>query len=164
MKKIEAMELAPERSKLLCEYITQILSDNEKILSDNEKVNGEIKINFAKINNEHMITFDILIPSKNFVKQLNTGITTQQIDVLTEQILNDLLDTFLESETIGCTRYYSVKGGYGTNMNGVNAMNTIGSKLKINFVCRGDKFNEQVENYNERINEYANRQEKRQKL
>lgn len=65
MKKIEAMELAPERSKLLCEYITQILSDNEKILSDNEKVNGEIKINFAKINNEHMITFDILIPSKN---------------------------------------------------------------------------------------------------
>lgn len=132
MKKIEAMELAPERSKLLCEYITQILSDNEK-------VNGEIKINFAKINNEHMITFDILIPSKNFVKHLNTGITTQQIGVLTEQILNDLLDTFLESETIG-------------------------SKLKINFVCRGDKFNEQVENYNERINEYANRQEKRKKL
>ena len=44
MKKVETMELAPERSKLLCEYIT-------KILSDNEKVNGEIKINFAKINN-----------------------------------------------------------------------------------------------------------------
>ena len=87
MKEVETMELAPERSKLLCEYIT-------KILSDNEKVNGEIKINFAKINNEHMITFDILIPSKNFVKHLNTGITTQQIDVLTEQILNDLLDTF----------------------------------------------------------------------
>ena len=74
MRENYKINLAPERSKLLCEYITQILSDNEKILSDNEKVNGEIKINFAKINNEHMITFDILIPSKNFVKHLNTGI------------------------------------------------------------------------------------------
>lgn len=157
MKKVEAMELAPERSKLLCEYITQILSDNER-------VNGEIKINFAKINNEHMITFDIIVPSKNFEKHLNTGITIQQIDVLTEQILNDLLNTSLESETMGCTRYYSIRGGYGMNMNGVNAMNTIGSKLKINFICRGDKFNEQVENYNQRINEYANRQENSKKL
>ena len=157
MKKVEAMELAPESSKLLCEYITQILSDNEK-------VNGEIKINFAKINNEHMITFDILVPSKNFEKHLNTGITTQHIDVLTDQILNDLLDTFLESETMGCTRYYSVRGGYGMNMNGVNAMNIIGSKLKINFVCRGDKFNEQIETYNERINEYVNQQENGKKL
>lgn len=157
MKKVEAMELAPERSKLLCEYITQILSDNEK-------VNGEIKINFAKINNEHMITFDITVPSKNFEKHLNTGITIQHIDVLTEQILSDLLDTFLESETMGCTRYYSVRGGYGMNMDGVNAMNNIGSNLKINFICRGDKFNEQVENYNGRIKEYVNRQENGRKL
>lgn len=111
-----------------------------------------------------MITFDIIVPSKNFEKHLNTGITIQQIDVLTEQILNDLLNTFLESETMGCTRYYSIRGGYGMNMNGVNAMNTIGSKLKINFICRGDKFNEQVENYNQRINEYANRQENSKKL
>ena len=69
MKKVEAMELAPERSKLLCEYITQILSDNEK-------VNGEIKINSDKISNEYMITFDIIVPSKNFEKHLNNGITT----------------------------------------------------------------------------------------
>lgn len=157
MKKIEAIELAPERSKLLCEYITQILSDNEK-------VNGEIKINFAKINIEQMITFDITVPSKNFEKHLNTGIPTQQIDVLTEQILSDLLDTFLESETMGCTRYYSVRGGYGMNMDGINAMNNIGSSLKINFICRSDKFNEQVENYNGRIKEYVNRQENGRKL
>lgn len=65
---------------------------------------------------------------------------------------------------MGCTRYYSVRGGYGMNMNGVNAMNNIGNKLKINFVCRGDKFNEQAENCNESINEYENRQEKGKKL
>ena len=30
MKKIEAKALAPEKSKLVIEYITQILSDSEK--------------------------------------------------------------------------------------------------------------------------------------
>jgi len=149
MKKEEAMQMAPERSRLLCEYITQILSDSEK-------VNGEIRIDSAKINKERMITFDIWVPRKNFEKHLNTGIITQQIDVLTGQILNDLIDNFIEPETMGCTRYYSIRGGYGMNIDGVNAMNTIGSKIRINFVCRGDKFNEQVQNYNERLDKYVN--------
>lgn len=157
MKKEEAMEIVPEISKLLCEYITQILSDDEK-------VSGEIKINAAKINNEHMVTFDIYVPSKNFEKHINTGITTQQIDVLTEQIFADLLDTFLESATIGCTKYYSIKGTQGINMNGVNAVNVRGSKLKINFVYQGKNFNQQADDYNQRINEYANRQESGIKL
>ena len=109
MKKEEAMKIAPERSSLLCEYIMQILSDPEK-------VNGEIKINFTKINNEQMITFDICVPNRNFERYLNTGITTQQINILTGQILNDLIDNFMELETIGCTRYYTIRGGYGMNM------------------------------------------------
>jgi len=151
MKKEEAIQIAPEKSQLLCEYITQILSDNEK-------VNGKIVIDSAKINNERMVTFDISVPSKNFEKHLNTGITTQQVDVLTEQIFNDLIDNFLESENIGCTRYYSIRGGYGMNMDGVNALNCIGSNIKINFACRGDRFIEQAQNYNARLNEYVNQQ------
>ena len=146
-----------ERSKLLCEYIIQILSGNEK-------VSGEIKIDSAKINNERMLTFDITVPSKGFERHLNTGITIQQVDVLTEQILNDLIDNFVESETMDCTRYYSIRGGYGMNMNGVNAMNNIGSKIKINFVCQGDRFSKQVENYNSRLDEYINEQETNTKL
>ena len=108
MKKEEALKIAPERSKLLCEYIMQILSNNEGI-------NGEIRIDSAKINNERMLTFDITVSKKDFERHFNTGITTQQVDVLTEQILNDLIDNFMESETIGCTRYYSMSGGYGMN-------------------------------------------------
>ncbi len=157
MKKKEAMQIAPERSRLLCEYITQILSDNEK-------VNGEIQINSAKINDERILTFDIYVPSRNFEKHLNTGITIQQVDVLTSQILNDFVDNFIESETIGCTKYYSIRGGYGMNMDGVTAMNVIGSKVRINFVCRGDKFNEQVQNYNERLDEYINQRKNDAKL
>ena len=144
-------KIAPERSKLLCEYIMQILSNNEGI-------NGEIRIDSAKINNERMLTFDITVSKKDFERHFNTGITTQQVDVLTEQILNDLIDNFMESETIGCTRYYSMSGGYGMNMKGVNIVNNIGSNIKINFVCRGDKFSEQIEIYNSRLNEYVSQQ------
>lgn len=157
MKKEEAIQIAPERSALLCEYIIQILSDVEK-------VNGEIKIDSAKINNERMITFNICVPSRNFEKHINTGITTQQIDVLTGQILNDLIDNFMESENIGCTRYYTIRGGYGMNMDGVNLVNSIGSKIKINFVCRGDRFSEQIENYNARLDEYIKQQTNNAKL
>lgn len=152
MKKEEAMQIAPERSRLLCEYIMQILSDSEK-------VNGRIRIDSVKINNERMLTFDIIVPSRNFEKHLNTGITTQQVNVLTEQIFNDLVDNFIESETIGCTKYYSIKGGFGMNMNGINVTNIIGSDIKIDFVYRGDKFGEQVENYNARLDEYIKQQE-----
>lgn len=157
MKKEEALQIAPERSRLLCEYITQLLSDDKK-------VNGEIKIDSTKIDNERMLTFDIMVPSRGFEKHLNTGITTQQVDVLTEQIFNDLIDNFMESETMGCTKYYSIRGRYGMNMDGVNAMNSIGSQININFICRGDKFSEQVENYNLRLNEYINQQENTKKL
>ena len=45
MKKKEAQLLAPTKSNLIMEYITQILSDTDKI-------NGNIEFNFAKINNQ----------------------------------------------------------------------------------------------------------------
>lgn len=152
MKKNEALQIAPERSKLLCEYITQILSDSEK-------VNGKIRIDSFKVNNERMLTFDINVPSRGFERHLNTGITTQQVDVLTEQLFDDFIDNFMESETIYCGYYYSIRGGYGMNMNGIDFKNIMGSVVNIDFVCRGDKFSEQAENYNMRLVEYVKQQE-----
>ena len=103
MKKEETLKIVPERSRVLCEYIMQILSDNEI-------VNGEIRIGSTKINNEKMLTFDINVPSRGFEKYINTGVTIQQVDILTEQIFNDLIDNFMESEIMGCTKYYSMRG------------------------------------------------------
>ena len=159
MKKEEAMNIAPKRSNLLCEYILQILSDTEK-------VNGEIKIDSVKINNERMITFDIYVPDRNFERHFNTGITTQQINVLTGQILNDLINNFMETENIYCTKYYIIRGGYGMNMNmdGVNIGNSMGSTVRINFACRGDQFSEQIENYHTRLDEYTKQQTNNAKL
>lgn len=158
MKKEEAMQIAPERSRLLCEYITQILSD-EQI------VQGKIRIHAIKVNNENVLAFDIIVPNRDFEKyNMNTEISIQQVNVLTGQILNDLLDYYLESETIGCTRYYSIRGGYGMNMDGVNITNIRGSNIKIDFVCRGDQFDDQVRHYNARIDEYVKQQTHSEKL
>lgn len=147
MKKIEAQAIAPERSRLIIEYIT-------KILSDTEKVNASMNFSSAKIDNQMMCTLDIYVPQRNFEKHLNLGITTNHDLILYEQLLNDLLDTFLEHETMGVSRYYSIKS-MQDNFSGINAVNSIGSKIKINLNSSGADFNELMTKYNQRINDYV---------
>ncbi len=147
MKKIEAMELAPERSKLIIEYITQILSDSEK-------VNARMNFNSAKIDNQRMCVLDIYVPNRNFEKHLNLGITSEHDLILYEQLLNDLLDTFLEHETIGVTKYYSLKS-MQENFTGIDAMNSLGSRIRINLNSSGTDFMELIDRYSKRYDEFV---------
>jgi len=146
MKKIEAKALAPEKSKLVIEYITQILSDSEK-------VNSVIDFWYAKIDGQNMCTLDIYVPERNFEKHLNLGITIDHSLVLYEQILNDFLDTFLEHETMGVTRYYSIKS-MQNDFSGVDAVNRNGSRIKINFNTTDPDFMNIVSEYTRRYNEF----------
>lgn len=152
MKKEEILKLSTERSKLLCEYIIQILSDRDI-------VKGRIDINSIDIDSETMVTFDIFVPRKGFERHLNTGIRFQYVDDLTEQIFNDLVNNFIKSESLGCTKYYNIRGGYGTSMDGVYLTNGNGSDIKLNFYCRGEKFASQATNYNMRVDEYISKEE-----
>lgn len=147
MKKIEAKALAPEKSKLVIEYITQILSDSEKL-------NSVMDFWYAKIDGQNMCTLDIYVPERNFEKHLNLGITKDHCLVLYEQILNDFLDTFLEHETMGVTRYYSIKS-MQENFSGVDAVNLNGSKIKINFNTTNPDFINIVSDYTRKYNEFA---------
>lgn len=147
MKKIEAMELAPESSKLIIEYITQILSDSEK-------VNARMNFNSAKIDNQRMCVLDIYVPNRNFEKHLNLGITSEHDLILYEQLLNDLLDTFLEHETIGVTKYYSLKS-MQENFTGIDAMNSLGSRIRINLNSSGTDFMELIDRYSKRYDEFV---------
>jgi len=131
MKKEEALVLAPQRSKLIIEYI-------EQILSDNQKVSGNIRLNSHKIDNQNMCTLDIIVPQTNFEKHINLGITSDHADLLYAQLFKDFLTTFLEHETIGISKYYTVKYNMQENFTGVNAINSNSSELKINFLCRGE--------------------------
>lgn len=125
MKKIEALQLAPQRSKLLIEYINQILSDEKQ-------VNASVEIQYAKINKELMVTYEIYVPNRNFEKHLNTGITSQQENVLISQILDDLVINYLESDTIQISRFYSIRS-FSANFDGVSIQGLNGTKISINF-------------------------------
>lgn len=146
MKRNEAQVLVPTKSNLIMEYITQILSDTDKL-------NGDIEFNFAKINNQMNCVLDIYVPTKNFEKHLNLEITSDHCLVLYEQVLTDLLK-FLPSETIGITKYFSIKS-MTEYFSGVVALNNTGSELKINFNTTNPDFMRLIDNYLEKYDEIA---------
>ena len=133
------------------EYITQILLDTDKL-------NGNIEFNFAKIDNQMNCVLDIYIPTKDFEKHLNLEITSDHCLVLYEQVLNDLLK-FLPSETIGVTKYFSIKS-MSEYFSGVVALNNIGSELKINFNTTNPDFMVLIDNYLKKYDEIAESLEK----
>ena len=147
MKKIEAKELAKEKSKIVIEYIMQILSDNEK-------VNSMMYFWQAKIDEEKMCTLDIYVPEKNFERHLNLGITVDHDLVLYERLLNDFLDVFLEHETMGVTRYYFIKS-MNNYFSGINVVNLSGSKIKVNFNTTSPDFMNLINEYNKRYNAFV---------
>lgn len=146
MKKSEAQVLAPIKSNLIMEYITQILSDTDK-------VNGNIDFNFSKINNQMNCVLDIYVPEKAFEKHLNLKVTRDHYLVLYEQVLTDLL-SFLPSETIGVTKYFMFKS-MSEYFSGVVALNDIGSELKINFNTTDPDFMILIDKYMNKYDEIA---------
>lgn len=147
MKKEEALLLASEKTKVIIEYIKQILSIPEK-------VTGKMKFNSAKIDNQNMCTLDIYVPTKNFEKHINLGITIDHCDIFYKQLFNDLFETFIEHDTIGVSRYYEIKFEMAETFTGMNAVNSMGSEIKINFITKGSRFSEMAKEYNQRIKEY----------
>lgn len=143
MKKIEAMQLSQERSRLLIEYINQVLSD-EKV------VDAKIIIGSNKIEKENIKTFDIYVPIRNFEKHLNTSITSQHENVLSSQILDDLIINYLNSKTIKLSRIYRIRGTFD-DFTGINITSCNGTKISIDF---GYIDRDIEENYNCKLEEY----------
>lgn len=157
MKKEEAKVLAKERSGLVVEYL-------EQILSSQEKVNGKMDFYYAKINNQDVCTLDIYVFKDNFERHLNLGISLQQFDVLFEQVLNDLLDNFLERDDMGISYYCDLKAIMGHSFSGITATNSVGGTVKLNFILRGQESQKTVSAYNARIKEYLRKMEEEQNI
>lgn len=153
MKKEEAQVLAPIKSKLLMEYIQQILSDSIELTA-------QIHINTARINQENMCTYDIYVSARNFERHINTGISAQQSHILRTQILSDLIEYFMESETIGITKWEGIKSSnHNMNFDGVMAFNTIGSQIQIDFKVNSNSIKNAVDAYNHQIQMYIDKNE-----
>lgn len=145
MKKQEAIIIAPEKTNLIIEYI-------EQILLDSIKVSGTMNFSSAKINNQRVCTLDIYVHERNFEKHLNLEISVEHSLVLCEQLLIDLLE-FLPHDTIGITKYYSIKYGTGENFSGVDAVNMQGSRIKINLNQSGTEFDELITKFHNKYDE-----------
>lgn len=147
MKKDEAKQIAPKVSNYVLETIEQLLSYPEKI-------NGKINFTYFKINNQNMCSFDISVPTFGIDDHINSGITIEHTEVLYEQIFNDLLDKFLDSEKIGVGRYHEIKNIMGEDFTGMNYINLNGSKIALNFNIPGGKYRDIISKYTERIKIY----------
>jgi hypothetical protein len=147
MKKNEAKIMSQERSKLIIEYIIQILSDTIK-------VSASMNFSYSKINGQQMCVLDIYVPERNFEKHLNLGITSDHSLILYEQLLNDFIDTFLEHESIGVTKYRCIKSMDGV-FSGIDAFNNTESKIKINFNNTTPEFMDLIKKYIDRYNNYV---------
>lgn len=145
MKKIEAMELAPLRSNLLIEYI-------DSFLADSEEMNPKIRISSVKFDSEPMEVFDIYVPENGFKRQFDTGITSQQGSVLDSQILNDLVDHYMESDTVRLYPFTTIRGGRFQNFNGVFIQGEDGRVISLQM---GYVEQDIVNHYNARLDEYA---------
>lgn len=148
MKKEEAKLLAPEKSKIIITWLQQLLSSCDKIA-------GKMIFNWDRIDNEKRCIAHIYVPDLNLDRWIDLEITTDHCDIFYEQLFQDILDTFLEHETMGVSRYYTIKSsGINQNFSGMNTMNNIGSKIKLDFQYTGQKFSTLASDYNQKIDNY----------
>ena len=145
MKKIEAMELAPLRSNLLLEYI-------DSFLADSEVVNPKIRVSSVKFDSEPMQMFDIYVPESGFKRQFDTGITSQQRDVLDSQILDDLINHYMESDTVRLYSFTTIRGGRFQNFDGVFIQGEDGRVISLHM---GYVDKTIVDRYNTILDTYA---------
>lgn len=155
MKKREAQERAPEVSRVVMEYIEQILTVSRN------KSEGTIKFVSEKVEGkpEDMCVIAINVPDTGYRTRIDSGITAQQKDYFLEQVLKDLLDCFLEADTLGVGSFYSIRGMMGPSFFGVKAFSATGSSLKIDFGYTSSYLDEVIVKYNQRIENYRKSEE-----
>lgn len=149
MKKKEAELLAKQKVNVIIEYIMQILSDSERVTSS-------MDFSSAKIDGNNMCTIDIYVPSKNFERHLNLGITSDHKNSIYKEFLNRVIIDFLPHDSIGATKFYRLRS-YDRLFDGIKVINTIGSEIEVNmYGIDKNIFNE----YNTRYEEFKNQNKK----
>ncbi len=153
MKKVEAMLIAPEKSNLIMEYIDQFL------LYDKGK--SKIYLSYYQdksSNKEAMCSFEIYSPDGGEY-HYDSGITLQQSGVLTSQVLMDLADKYVESDSIYISHFIDKKVFMPTsrdrNFHGIQLKNSLNeSEVLVDFLIRGNDFEQSKETYEEKLSSY----------
>ncbi len=152
MKKQEAMGLAVDKSRVMIEYLEQILEDNNilgKMTFNSSKVDGE---------REKMCSVDIVL-NNGTERHLNLGIPSIHSDVFTKQFTNDLVDRFAKDNIMGVTHFFEIKSMPPISRRGMDAISIneetgkINNYIKIDFYYGGQEFYSIMKEYNEKLKE-----------
>ena len=152
MKKQEAEVLAIDKSRVMIEYLEQILSDDNisgNMIFSSNKVDGE---------KEKMCTVDIVL-NNGKERHLNLGIPSIHSDVFTKQFTSDLVDRFAKDDTMGVSPFFEIKSMPTTSRRGMDAISIneetgkINNHIKIDFYSIGQDFYSIMEEYNEKLKE-----------
>ena len=152
MKKQEAMELAIDKSRVMIEYLEQILSD--------DNISGNMTFRSSKIEGEgeKMCTVDIML-SNGKEKHLNLGIPSIHSDIFTRQFTSDLVDRFAKDDIMGVSPYFEIKSMPPISRSGMDAISinketgNINNHIKIDFYYKGQDFDSIMEEYNKKLKE-----------
>lgn len=147
MKKAEAISLAPEKSEIIISYIM-------KILEIDDYVEGKIDLGVAKINNMHVCVAHVLESTTGLERHIDLEITSDHFYVLVSQLLKDFITTFLPHEDFWITKHYMLRS-MQTNFSGVDAGNSLGSRVKINLGGSGQEYKELILKYERQYDEFV---------
>ena len=152
MKKQEAMVLAIDKSRVMIEYLEQILSD--------DNISGNMTFRSSKVEgeDEKMCTVDIML-SNGKEKHLNLGIPSIHSDIFTRQFTSDLVDRFAKDDIMGVSPYFEIKSMPPISRSGMDAISinketgNINNHIKIDFYYKGQDFDSIMEEYNKKLKE-----------
>ena len=152
MKKQEAMELAIDKSRVMIEYLEQMLSD--------DNISGNMTFRSSKVEgeDEKMCTVDIML-SNGKEKHLNLGIPIIHSDIFTRQFTSDLVERFAKDDIMGVSPYFEIKSMPPISRSGMDAISinketgNINNHIKMDFYYKGQDFNSIMEEYNEKLKE-----------
>ena len=152
MKKQEALGLAVDKSRVMIEYLEQILEDGNIL--------GNMTFNSIKVDGERekMCTVDIVL-NNSTERHLNLGIPSIHSDVFTKQFTSDLVDRFAKDDTMGVSQFFKIKSMPPTSRRGMDAISIneetgkINNHIKIDFYSIGQDFYSIMEEYNEKLKE-----------
>ena len=152
MKKQEALGLAVDKSRVMIEYLEQILED--------DNILGNMTFNSIKVDGERekMCTVDIVL-NNSTERHLNLGIPSIYSDVFTKQFTNDLVDRFAKDNIMGVTLFFEIKSMPPISRRGMDAISIneetgkINNHIKIDFYSIGQDFDSIMEEYNKKLKE-----------
>ena len=163
MKKQEAELIVIDKSRVMIEYLEQILSDDNisgNMIFSSNKIDGE---------KEKMCTVYIML-NNNTEKHLNLGIPSIYSDIFTKQFTNDLVDRFAKDNIMGVTHFFEIKSMPPISRRGMDAISIneetgkINNHIKIDFYSIGQDFYSIMKEYNEKLKESQNEIEEIKKI